>query len=139
MLRKTPFSRQFINSRQLRRLNADARFMDCDSTCVQYDWGKQDNYDNAPSDTRHWIQLLSGMPIYGFGTSLQVTEEQTGMAFASRDPRTGQPVTLLTTLEAFAQGTMAASVDRFAEIHSTSGTAVYRSPANRRITCRQAA
>ena len=81
------------------KTNADALFVNCDSTCVQSNWGKQDNYDNIPRDPRQWIQLLAGTPIYGFGTYLQLTDpEQAGLAFASGDPRTGQPVTLLTTL-----------------------------------------
>ena len=83
------------------KTNADALFVDCVSTCVQYNWGKQDNYDNVPRDPRQWIQLLPGTPIYGFGTFLQLTDpEQAGLAFASGDLRTGQPLTLLTTLNA---------------------------------------
>ena len=79
--------------------NADALFVDCSSICVQYDWGKQDNYDNVPRDPRQWIQLLPGTPIFGFGTFLQLTDPaQAGLAFANGDPRAGQPVTLLTTL-----------------------------------------
>lgn len=80
------------------KTNADALFVNCDSTCVQYDLGKQDNYDNIPRDPRQWMQLLPGTPIYGFGTFLQLQDpEQAGLAFASGDPRT-EPVTLLTTL-----------------------------------------
>jgi hypothetical protein len=79
--------------------NADALFVSCVSTCVQYDWGKLENYDNVPRNPREWMQLLPGTPIYGFGAFLQLTDsEQAGLAFASGDPRSGQPVTAISTL-----------------------------------------
>jgi len=81
------------------RTRADALLVSCVTTCVQNDLGSSSGYDNLPRDPRIWIQLLPGVPIYGFGSNVQLQDsEQAGLMFASGDRRAGTSFTYITTL-----------------------------------------
>jgi PEP-CTERM motif-containing protein len=83
----------------LTQANADALFVSCSSTCTQYDWGNQNEYDNIPRSPTEWIQLSLGTTIYGVATSVELTDsDRAGLAFANGDPRSGKSVVTIATL-----------------------------------------
>jgi hypothetical protein len=83
----------------LTQANADALFVSCSSTCTQYDWGNHNQYDNIPRSPNEWIQLSLGTTIYGFATSVELTDsDRAGLAFGNGDPRSGKTVVPIATL-----------------------------------------
>jgi hypothetical protein len=83
----------------LTQANADAVLVSCSSTCTQYDWGGHNQYDNIPRSPTEWIQLSLSTTIYGFATSVELTDsDRAGLAFANGDPRNGKSVVTIATL-----------------------------------------
>jgi hypothetical protein len=83
----------------LLQTNADASLVSCITTCVQDGLGRSNSYDDLPRDPRIWMQLQTGVPIYGFGSSVQLQDsDQAGLMFASGDRLAGGPLTPLATL-----------------------------------------